>query len=387
MRKSYLKKIKDFLFVFVFVLGLTASFCFVEGVEIPEAGLDSGSATQLEAGYYIESEGISEDVKYYYLDSFTPGQQIKIYGDAEVSGNQDRIFDAKLLDKDRDIVASCSEIMAGDGRVNDYSFSFLTKKGGSDKYFLKFSTRYGGLDSYSVNVEFNNYYDATSTTDAGNLFEDAISLNEGNFKGYLSDDSDKLDFYKLSLNKGEGLYIKLTPPIKGSSQFKILDENRRNVLENWEGEGIIVEKGFIASDSGDFYLGIMCENCYEDGIMEYDLELEKKEGQKLINELGSSSVRGSEVVAEGDVEEKIEDVSGVNLEEEADNLSKEAGGFFATIEKIKNNIVSWLIKIVIGFGILIAVVVFLVIYLKNKKKKEKENQKKENQKKEKKEKQ
>jgi len=71
--------------------------------------------------------------------------------------------------------------------------------------------RSSGEGEYQLSVDIQNQNDAGSNQDAGNNSEEAIEIHTGQFTGFLNV-SDKYDWYKIYLQEGQTINLRLTSP-------------------------------------------------------------------------------------------------------------------------------------------------------------------------------
>ena len=77
-------------------------------------------------------------------------------------------------------------------------------------WFIKIR-RSSGEGNYQLSVDIQNQNDAGSNQDAGNSFEDSITLYPGVFTGFLNR-ADKDDWYKIYLQEGQTINLRLAYP-------------------------------------------------------------------------------------------------------------------------------------------------------------------------------
>jgi len=132
----------------------------------------------------------------------------------------------------------------------------------SNIFYLKIQEEIRTTDdpySYTLYISIEDYFDADSQTDAGNIFDTALEITPGDYKGYLEidDGDDDKDIYIISMQSGENLDVTITP--KGYAKFKVIiyDQDRVKASEEISANnGAIVRTSYNSSISQDIYLEI-----------------------------------------------------------------------------------------------------------------------------------
>ena len=79
-----------------------------------------------------------------------------------------------------------------------------------------------------MNISFNKRYDAGTRTDAGENFNNPLSVDAGEYEGYVmqteKEGADKKDYYKLDINKGEEVTVEIIPPAEAVFQVILFNE-------------------------------------------------------------------------------------------------------------------------------------------------------------------
>jgi len=160
---------------------------------------------------------------------------------------------------------------------------------------------------YVIMIDDN--FDAGSQTDAGDTFETAMEITEGTHNGYLSGSlgTDTKDLYRMTVEAGTTLSVKVTPPSDRMRGFTLYDEDRIEITTVYQNNsGAIAKTTQEITYSGDIYIGI---TPYDDDYGEYTLDLE------ITNETGIAGGEGLEVTDEKDEAGLPEDEAGLPEDE------------------------------------------------------------------------
>jgi hypothetical protein len=171
-----------------------------------DAGNDATRATPIYPGEcidYTPGRGrtgtlTSSDEFDWYFFSVSDGQAVTVTMTPQSGFN----FDLYLLDPDENELASSTN--AGSSpEVITYTTLY------TGYLYIRMDYLSGtGEGGYSFNVTLTTQNDADSGNDASDVFASAYSIAPGTYSGYL-DMNDPYDFYKFSVDTGEGIHFKL----------------------------------------------------------------------------------------------------------------------------------------------------------------------------------
>ncbi|MEA2070986.1 MAG: hypothetical protein U9O98_06810, partial [Asgard group archaeon] len=155
------------------------------------------NATEIIPGFYNASLHDDADIDFYTF-YVRKGQIINI---TIQSYNLSMNFDMYLLSP---------EVVVLDSDLKDAGLSEniirSTQNGGN--FYAKIETAVSdNFGNYSLYLEILSQNDFNTNNDAGNVFNDPLSIQNGNSSGTLVKNSDTNDFYSISIQKGEILDI------------------------------------------------------------------------------------------------------------------------------------------------------------------------------------
>lgn len=235
------------------------------------------TATQIEPGDY-QDEIIQTTDKYFYT-IVKPGQELvfKITLD-EIDGG-DRFY-IDIFDEERSQITKINLLRDA---TQSFSSSMSSKKD-SYKFYIKIKPNPSPkVESfyarYHTKVAIEDHFDANSQTDAGDTFNDALSISPGNYEGFLSinekSGNDLKDYYKLSIQSGDKVNIALTPSSEEAKLIlSLFNENRETVKTDEPKEaGAIARTMWLADSSQDIYILVKGMNSYNNYGGEYSLDI------------------------------------------------------------------------------------------------------------------
>ena len=250
-------KIKQTITVICLVLA-AALFC-VQTVSAGSmnAGDSFDTATEIEPGFYEDEITLAEE-KYSYI-VLKPGQELvfeltldKVYGGW---GH----IDVAVFDEDRSQITRIKV-----EKANTKPFHFLTSsKKDSYKFYIKIDlirdTSEAANADYHTSISIEDHFDADTETDAGDTFNDALSISSGKYEGWLactqSSGNDRKDYYMLSIRSGDKVNIALTPSGEERLTLFIYNEDRECVkAEESKEAGSIARTQWLADSSQYIYI-------------------------------------------------------------------------------------------------------------------------------------
>ena len=276
------------------MLAIVMSFGIQTASAGPLGGGDSfENATQIYSGYSIETWLDIGDEEYFYI-LVNPGQMLVLTGtivSADDGGMYQSIYDENISVLNTLDIEQCD--------YDGPSSSLMTVSFDSEKDYYKLYIRTkadsfcgGGHFQYSLDVSVEDHYDASSETDAGDTFDAAMSISHGIYDGFLSGNynvndgahdawssedrgTDDKDLYKLSLEAGETINVKLTPPDYNKLKTIIYNEDRANVNSTESpATGVITRSSWTAPYAQDVYVLIERAGNYPSGTYHLDISVE-----------------------------------------------------------------------------------------------------------------
>ena len=281
----------------IFLIGLLLAVVLFSLQTASASAMGGGNsfdtATQIEPGNYQDEITQTND-KYFYT-IVKPGQELvfKITLD-EIEGG-DRFY-IDIFDEER---SQITEMSLFKDETKSFSSSMSSKKD-SYKFYIKIKPKsHPNFESfhakYHTKVAIEDHFDANSGTDAGDTFNDALSVSPGNYEGFLSinekSGNDLKDYYKLSIQSGDKVNIALTPSSEEARLIlSLFNENRETVKTDEPKEaGAIARTMWLADSSQDIYIYVKGENIYYDEGGEYSLDITTGKAPSNEGEMGSES--------------------------------------------------------------------------------------------------
>jgi len=243
----------------LFFLLIISVFAFFPGrvnaqVTFPTGGDSFETTVPLSLGNY-QGGTLEEGSEGYYLinNEVKPGQEIQVQ--VLFSGNTNLGF--FLYDQNKQKLTAKEYV----GEDDDSSLYWLNGASSPQKYYFRVKNQaINAATLKSLSVKIVNRFDANSQTDAGGSFENALPIEAGQYQGYLDfnyEASDKEDFYKVNLERGQKLTVKVTPPQDLYIELRIYDKNRSELVNQYsENEGAIVTGSIQALTADVFYFAV-----------------------------------------------------------------------------------------------------------------------------------
>ena len=248
---------------------------------LPDGGNGFDDAIEIDLGSYVTDHDIPVDAPEYFklTQKVNAGQLLTIKVINPVVENRTIISNAKLFDIDRAILLPEYDNPLKNVVGAAESRSHLWLPGSQESSYTYYLSVGGGmvLDTvagaeYVIMIDDN--FDAGSQTDAGDTFETAMDIVPGTYKGYLSglQGTDTKDIYRLPVEVGTTLNVKVTSPSDKMRAFKLYNEDRIEIAAEYaHNPGAIVKTMQEMTYSGDISIGI---TPYVGGYGEYTLDLE-----------------------------------------------------------------------------------------------------------------
>ena len=242
----------------LFFLLIISAFAFFPGRVnaqgiFPTGGDSFETAVPLSLGNY-QGGTLEEDSEGYYLidSEVKPGQEIQVQ--VLFGGTNLGVF---LYNQNRQKLTAKEYV----GEDDDSSLYWLNGASSPQKYYFRVKNQaINAATLKSVSIKIVNRFDANSQTDAGGSFENALPIEAGQYQGYLDfnyEASDKEDFYKVNLERGQKLTVKVTPPQDLYIELRIYDKNRSELVNQYsENEGAIITGSIQALTADVFYFAV-----------------------------------------------------------------------------------------------------------------------------------
>jgi len=185
------------------------SFNKVSAQEILPAGGDSfETAVPLSPGEYQGRAFGEDEDSYYSISNIQPGQEIQVQ--VLFTGNTNLGF--FFYDQNKQKLAKKEYVGENDNSL----LSWLNGASSSQRCYWRIKNQaINTAILKSVSIKIIDRFDANSQTDAGGSFENALPIEAGQYKGFLDFNykaSDREDFYKISVARGQKLTVRATPP-------------------------------------------------------------------------------------------------------------------------------------------------------------------------------
>lgn len=294
-------KTKLYFFIPLFIFFLLLTPPKVNAIyKIPSCGTDYSNAAELKEGENTGGAVGEGETCYYYINS-KPGYELNI--DYKITGKS-FFGSVSLYDGDKnDIVSSV------DG---EDILRWLGSGSEGSKYYLVIDNSYD-IDSQILKISFIDRTDADSGTDAESDFGKAVDIPYGEYTGYLSSfvygavgGNDEADYYKVSVERGDKVTVKVTPAGDFEVGCAIYDSNRSELF-NEEGldieAGAVIQKTLSIQSNGYIYIVVKQSSFGEnyDSIDQYTLLVTNKDVESLGGEVvNDSDTTDDIVVVEGD---------------------------------------------------------------------------------------
>ena len=267
---------KKLFFLLIIIISAFAFFpgrVNAQGI-FPTGGDSFETAVPLSLGNY-QGGTLEEDSEGYYLidSEVKPGQEIQVqvlFGGTNLgvflyNQNRQKLTAKEYVGEDDDSslywLNGASSPQKYYFRVKNQAINAATLKSVSIKIVNRFSNdAIWSATLKNVNIKVVDRFDAGSQTDAGGSFENALPIGAGQYQGYLDfnyEASDKEDFYKVNLERGQKLTVKVTPPQDLYIELRIYDKNRSELVNQYsENEGAIITGSIQALTADVFYFAV-----------------------------------------------------------------------------------------------------------------------------------
>jgi len=271
MAKFNAKNLAIVVFLGMFLVGVTGLVYAQEA--LPKGGDGFENAVKIELGSYQGGSLGNKEKEYFYVTDIKPGQEVKVKTIFTPDG--EAIASIDLYDENRMDLANCYD--SGKNTDIPCEVSWLTNSDReSYKYYIRPGSDLWGIASYLLDISLTNYYDANSQTDAGDTFEKAMDVTSGEYEAYLSGEkgTDTKDFYKLAVEKGKTLTVKVTPPTEAVMTIVVYDGNRAELNSEYASNpGAIITNSVAIEKSGNVFVAVLCDTWCSENLVAYTLDI------------------------------------------------------------------------------------------------------------------
>jgi hypothetical protein len=228
----------------------------------PLGGGDSfENATEIVSGYSAEAYFNEYDEDFFYI-MVNPGQTLVVEGSI-VTDDWGKMCQS-IYDEDKSPLNNhCFEgtftsdtMLWSPNSAKDSYKCYLKAKctQGAENQFVR-----GSGCRYNIKASLVDHYDANSGTDAGDTFDTAMNITQGSYDGFLagSNGNDHKDVYKLALDSGEKINVKLTPSDNVKLDIKIYNEDRAEEKSiQSPDKGVVTRTSWTAPSAQEAYVFI-----------------------------------------------------------------------------------------------------------------------------------
>ena len=251
------------------------------GIQTVSAGPLGGGysfeyAPEIHSGYSTEAYLSENDEDFFYI-MVNPGQTLVVEGSI-VTDDKGKVCHS-IHDEDKSpLFDHCFE---GTFKSDTMLWSPNSAKDSYKRYIkAKCVAMYVGNPDcqYNLNVSLVDHYDANSGTDAGDTFDSAMNITRGSYDGFLAGGdggNDYKDFYKLALDSGEKINVKLTPSDNVKLNLKIYNEDRAEEKSiQSPDKGVISRTSWTAPSAQEAYVIIEWDGKSSSGTYLMDISVE-----------------------------------------------------------------------------------------------------------------
>lgn len=263
---------KIFIVLLVLFLSGFIHYSAMAASALPLGGSSFSQATTIGAENYKGTIAPNSDM--YYQLAIKPGQELNTRGGFTLVGgsNMYSIGNLYIYDGEKEEI----DDTFGEG---ESLIPYLSKSNQNIYVRLVNDDSEDSLE-YNLELSLQNRFDANSLTDAGNTFDEAMSINLGNYTGYISGVSamqtpygnDFKDFYNIPVLKGVTYEFKMTPPAGVEGQLELFNNSRESIEDkNSANEGSIVSLFLTPNINTNVFLSVGCG--YTGSVVNYKLDI------------------------------------------------------------------------------------------------------------------
>jgi PGF-CTERM protein len=253
---------------------------------LPKGGDNFETAVELQPGCYVNDHDIPYDTPEFFKLTVKAGQAfiVNVTNPTErAAGRYSKDITSNTLFYDEKFQPMPLELDDPDARpLTRYlhgaegsgTWSWLPN---SEKSLYIYSMHCSATKGTKYDISLEDKFDAGSKTDAGESFETAMEITSGVYKGYLSGEwvgTDAKDIYKLHVEKGDILTVKMTAKGACLGGFKIYESDREPLfgsMAEMPCGPFFLQHDILISD--DIFISIDYTDWYKNNFAEYVLEI------------------------------------------------------------------------------------------------------------------
>lgn len=294
---SFYKIVMKYKLYVLLALSLIASFFVpferVAASEIASCGDNFSNAVQLQEG---ENTGqtINEGETCYYSVTTNAGHELSVH--YKMTG--EHFFGSvSLYNSEKNEIVSSTD--------GEDTLRWLGADSEPTTYYVVVENSYR-TDTQLFDISLVDRTDATSGTDAGGDFSRAIDITFGKYTGSLSSftygnvgGNDDSDYYKLAVERGDSVELRVTPSGDWEVGCTVYDSNRSELF-NEDGldleAGQIIQKSFDIQSDGYMYIAVKQPSFGEkwDSIEQYELLITNQNVDEMGGEVVDDDLQGNE---------------------------------------------------------------------------------------------
>ncbi|PIU13223.1 MAG: hypothetical protein COT21_02340, partial [Hadesarchaea archaeon CG08_land_8_20_14_0_20_51_8] len=229
----------------------------ITGGEAPQndMGTNADAGNSLSAAAVISPKSgtgyIDEtDTDDYYKVSVSSGQTISV----EMTPPSGSDFDLELYNPSQSQVDSS---ILGGSQTDSVEWTATSATAG---YWYVRVYHYSGSGSYSMTVTITGgeapQNDMGTNADAGNSISAATEISSRSGTGYIDDQTDTDDYYKVSVSSGQTISVEMTPPSGSDFDLELYDSSQSLVDSSALGGSQTDSVEAVASSAGDYYIHV-----------------------------------------------------------------------------------------------------------------------------------
>jgi len=276
------KKFFGSILMLILAVGAVSALFNLPQKPLPSGGSSFENAVEIQAGSYGGELGVTlpssvdvqESTQYFYIKDLKKGQEVTVKGTFTGKTAVGSSVTLGLYDQDRKELDKNG--VAAYGTAASIN---LVGLGNSEKYYV--TVKVDGPAAYAIDISVLDKYDANSKTDAGDSFEDAMSITPGGYVGYLAGGkgNDVVDTFKVPAKKGRLLNTEVTTKSNAAIKVGIYDINKKLIDEKTAlNPGATVMNSVGITRDEDVFVVVSCDGGCSSGVVEYTLSFPSSQG-------------------------------------------------------------------------------------------------------------